>query len=96
MKGYFAIEALLVLFLFPYLFFLTYSERPLLVGETIEITHDLAQIVAYGFEPPQAKTFRFWVGNRSFGNCSYTFRYCTFRYVPGRGEVRICAAECSP
>ena len=95
MRGYFAIEALFVLFLIPYLLYLT-KDQFFLPRETIEITNDLAQIVSYGFEPPNTTKFMFWVGNVSYGSCSYRFRYCTKRYVPRRGELRICAAECSP
>ncbi|HDR53334.1 MAG TPA: hypothetical protein ENN60_01515 [archaeon] len=105
-RGLFTLEAVWVLFLLPMLFFLTSPEpAPIIPQETVEITHDLAQLYLYGHPPsslPDLKGhFTVWINADQFFPCPYTFRYCTSRFIPLSSnphqlqEARICAAACS-
>ncbi len=97
MRGYFAIEALLFTFLLPYLIYISKFDVPVLPRESAELAHDVAQLVSYNFSADDipCKGFLFWIDGRQFGSCNYTFKYCTRRFVSGKGEVRVCAAVCS-
>ena len=97
MKGYFAIEALFVLFLLPYIGYLASTPPIILPRETAELCHDIAQLYSYGLSPPAVPNHALWIDGESIYYCNYTFKYCTLRYIPSAGrEVRICLAECSP
>ena len=92
MKGYFALEALFLIFLFPYLFYLSQPEDLVIVRETAEIAQDIAQLYSYNYTKLDIEGYIYWIDGSSEGNCSYKFKYCTTRFI-GK-EVEICAAEC--
>jgi len=93
-RGFFAIEALFVLFLIPYLFYLLEPKKIILPRETAEICNDIAQIYSYNLSVPYIPGYTFWIDGRQYYLCNYEFRYCTKRFV-GK-EVTVCAAACSP
>ncbi len=93
MRGFFALELLLVALLLPYWLYLFDVSPPPVLREVEVYAQDAAQLAMYGYRPNG--TLAVWVDGVPSRACAYRFRYCTWRYFEG-GEHQICAAECLP
>lgn len=88
-------EMLLVLFLIPYLIYVSEPPELVMVRETEVYAQDVSQMLMYEYSPEDIPVagFSVWVDDTWFFPCDYRFRYCTRRYYDG-GDHKICAAEC--